>query len=97
MENQRNIHLSMPNGGQDGVIFARFSGESSRVEFRGLPYTEWSEEEPEPNNWFRRIHDALEGWHSTVLHQDEELTVLPWHPDYEAVFQLMIEAETFKD
>lgn len=97
MDDRRNILLRMPDGGQAGYIEAWFQGDDSHIEFRGLPYTMWHAPEPEPGNWFRRIHDALEGWHSTVLHQQQTLMLHPRHPDYDAVYNLMMEAENGTD
>lgn len=79
----------MPNGGQDGVLQAWFARERTWVEFRGRPHTEWDGEAADP---FQALHDALEGWHSTVLHQDEVLALMPQHPDYEAAVRMMEEA-----
>ena len=39
--------------------------------------------------WTQALHDSLVGWHSCVLHTGDTLTVLPKHPDYEAVRQLV--------
>lgn len=40
-------------------------------------------------SWTQALHDSLVGWHSCVLHTGDTLTVLPRHPDYEAVRQLI--------
>jgi hypothetical protein len=85
----RTILLHMPNGGVDGVINAWFQGDRSHVEFRGQPYHLWSSNENTP---MARVHDAMEGMHSTVLHTDDVLALLPRHPDYEVVRE-MLEAE----
>lgn len=44
--------------------------------------------------WAQKLHDALEGWHSCVLHQFEgDLFILPTHPDHAAVEALWDEAQ----
>lgn len=76
------LHLYMPDGGEMGCIQAWYSGESSWVEFRGLPYSQWGDED---GGMFQTIHDMMEGWHTTVLHQDSILTLLDKHRDYDLV------------
>ena len=85
----RTLLLYMPDGGQQGVLRAWFSREQSWVEFRGRPHTEWDSEAQDP---FQAAHDALEGWHSTVLHQDEVLALFPKHPDYHRIAEMMEQA-----
>jgi len=82
----KTILLYMPNGGVDGVINAWFSGDKSHVEFRGNSYHLWASNEDTP---FSRVHDAMEGMHSTVLHTDDVLALLPRHPDYEVVREML--------
>lgn len=60
------------------------------MEFRGPPYSVWDHEKPSPA---QRIHDALEGWHSSVLHAGDTLTLLAKHPDYERIAQILDKAE----
>ncbi len=82
------ISLYMPDGGERGVILAWFAGhgEHEWVEFRGRPYSAWAPGEGTPMS---RLHDAMEGWHATVLHQDAVLTLLERHPDYGRVRGMM--------
>lgn len=82
----KTILLHMPNGGVDGVINAWFSGDRSHVEFRGQPYHLWASNEVTP---MARVHDVMVGGHSTVLHTDDVLALLPRHSDYEAVREMM--------
>ena len=39
--------------------------------------------------WTQALHDSLEGWHSCVLHAGSSVDILPQHPDYEKVRQLV--------
>ena len=76
--------LYMPNGGEDGVLIGWRADwpESHHIEFRGPPYTQWTGDQ---GSDFERLHDALEGRHSTVLHTNDILDVLPTHPRYEVI------------
>ena len=76
--------LYMPNGGEDGVLMGWRADwpESHHVEFRGPAYSEWTGDQ---GSDFERLHDALEGRHSTVLHTNDILDVLPTHPRYEVI------------
>lgn len=65
--------------------------ESSWVEFRGPAYCVWDYENPSPA---QKVHDALEGWHACVLHAGDVLTLLPEHPDYSRVLDLLNLTET---
>lgn len=82
------INLYMPDGGERGVILAWFAGHGAHewVEFRGRPYSKWGPEEGSP---MAMIHDCMEGWHTTILHQDEVLTIHEKHPDYPAVRRMV--------
>ncbi len=75
--------LYMPNGGEDGVLVGWRADwpQSHYVEFRGPPYSQWKGEGSD----FELVHDALEGRHSTVLHTDSILDVLPTHPRYDLI------------
>jgi hypothetical protein len=87
---RRELFLYMPNGGADGVIRVWYPGDRRWIEFRGPPYSQW---EPDGASPMQRIHDALEGRHATVLHQDEILLLHDGHPDFERVLQLARKAE----
>lgn len=82
--------MHMPDSGEQGMIKLWWQGKRSWVEARGRPYSEWDENEDSP---FSRLHDAMEGWHTTVLHQDSTLVIMPMHPDYESVRQFMQEVD----
>ena len=77
------LHMYMPNGGEAGVILlwrARHKNDPHQlrwVECRGLPFSEWEEDEVSP---MQRLHDCMPGWHTCVLHQDAVLT-LHTNPD----------------
>ena len=64
-----------------------------RVVFEGDAFWQWVatpfRNHDQNCSWAQALHDALEGWHSTVLHEDETLTVLPHHPDWERVRALV--------
>jgi hypothetical protein len=87
---RREILLYMPHGGEDGVIQVWYPGDPKWIEFRGPPYSQWDPDEASP---MQQIHDALEGWHATVLHQDEILLLHDGHPDFERVLRLVKNAE----
>ena len=88
MTTNRTILLYMPNGGTEGVINAWFQGEHSHVEFRGNPYHLWACNENTP---MAQVHNSMAGMHSTVLHTDDVLALLPRHPDYEVVRRMLEE------
>lgn len=80
------ILLYMPNGGESGVILAWYLGDDTWIEFRGPKYSTWH---LGSHSRMQDIHDALEGWHATILHQDGVLMLHPKHPDYIRVHRLM--------
>lgn len=86
------ICLYMPDGGEAGVIQAWLAGEHKWVEFRGAPYSQWRVGEVSPMS---ALHDALEGMHATVLHQDSILAVHEGHADFGWVMELFRKAERF--
>lgn len=88
------IFIWMPDPAK-GTIYARRQGERSHVEFVGPPYQEWADQETSP--WNERIHDAMEGWHSSILHAGDQAVILPSHPDYDNVEKVMQQAEDFGD
>ncbi len=63
------------------------------VHFGGDAYWQWGDTCMRNRGknccWTQALHDCLEGWHSCVLHTGDTLTVLPRHPDYERVRQLV--------
>lgn len=85
-DKKNSILLYMPNGGEDGVIQAWYVGRHQWVEFRGPKYSKWH---AGSHSRMQEIHDAMEGWHTTVLHQNEVLMLHPKHPDYAAVKRLV--------
>lgn len=82
------IRLYMPNGGESGVIVAT-SNTGMRVEFRGSPYSLWSEQESSPMS---RIHSAIVRANIANLHSGEVETITPWHSEWEVVRTLFIDA-----
>ncbi len=80
------INLYMPEGGELGLIVAWYADDPDWIELRGSPYSQWDEKTNHP---MKQVHDAMEGWHTTVLHQDSVLTLLSSHPDYVVVKKLI--------
>ena len=65
-----------------------------RIEFRGDAYWQWlaTPERVAGYCWSQALHDALEGWHATIIHTGDEFVVLRKHPDYAAVAALWARA-----
>jgi len=86
----RPLLLMMPNGGEDGVILLWYATKNRPkwVECRGAPYSQWALREDTP---MYHLHSALEGWHATVLHQEEVLMLHDRHPEYTAIARFMEE------
>lgn len=86
------LHLFMPEQGEQGVIqlwLATRKGQRVKwVEARGRPYSQWDVNEDTPMS---RLHGCMEGWHTTVCHQDAILDLHDRHPDYNAVAEFMEE------
>jgi hypothetical protein len=76
--------IYMPSCGEAGVIQVWQPGNRRWVEFRGPPYSQWGDT---PND-MQQVHDALEGWHATVLHQGEVLLIHDKHPDFMRILAL---------
>lgn len=84
-------------GRKDDVAVSQFSvrvGKDERlVVFRGDSYWQWlgscMRNRGKNACWTQALHDSLVGWHSCVLHTGDTLSILPHHPDYEAVRQLV--------
>ena len=74
---------------------------AGRIEFRGDAFWQWDGNPVRSHGsrvcWAELLHDTLEGWHACVLHTDSEVAILPHHPDYEPVAQLIRWAETLTD
>lgn len=79
----------MPDLGEAGVIQVWQPRVHNWVEFRGPPYSKWR---PGERSDMQAVHDALEGWHATVLHQGEALLIHENHPDFERVWSMFQEA-----
>ena len=81
----------MPKGGEDGLIqvWPDTRGVFWWVEFRGPPYSKWDIDKP--ISPMQQVHDIMEGWHTTVLHQGSKLVLTPKHPDYSKVLNLLQE------
>ena len=78
----------MPDGGEAGVIQIWRQGEHHWVEARGRPFSQWEEGE---DTAFSRLHDNILGAHTSGLHTDEVVVILPDHPDWEAVMKFIEE------
>jgi len=73
------------------IIVAREAGEhSAGVEFRGDGYQQWTAGPgwEHPITPAQRLHDAMEGWHTCVLHAGGTLAIHELHPDFAAVAAL---------
>ena len=84
-------------GRKDSLVASQFTvrvGKDHRcVYFRGDAYWQWDDtclrNHGKNCSWTQALHDCLEGWHSCVLHTGDTLTILPKHPDYNRVRQLV--------
>lgn len=84
--NTRTFHIKTVVMDSKRTVFSvRVGGTDNRVEFRGPAYQSWTGNN---NNWAERIHNSLEGWHACILHTDDELSILPNHPDHVRVSKL---------
>ena len=82
----KNFHIQTVVMDAVSTVFRVWVNKDRRcVEFRGPNYQSWTGDH---SNWAERLHNSLEGWHSCVLHTDDVLTVLPTHPDHEAISEL---------
>ena len=89
-------------GRKDSVAPSQFSvrvgSDQRRVIFRGDSYWQWSDTCLRNRGanccWTQALHDALVGWHSCVLHTGDTLVVLPHHPDYDRVRQLVDDVDS---
>ena len=93
---QPTYHITVEDWGYDDCISAftvRVGKDPRVVKFEGDAYWQWDESSLrnyEKNcSWTQALHDSLMGWHTCVLHTGESVTVLPKHPDYERVRQLV--------
>jgi len=76
------------------LFTVRVGSDPRLVHFGGDAYHQWTGGDCLRNRgknacWTQALHDCLEGWHSCVLHTGDTLTVLPRHPDYNRVRQLV--------
>ena len=79
----KNFHIQTAVMDAVSTVFRVWVNKDKRcVEFRGPDYQSWTGDQSTPAE---RLHDSLEGWHACVLHTESMLTVMPGHPDYEAV------------
>jgi hypothetical protein len=93
---QPTFHITADDWGYENCIseFTVRVGKDPRlVRFGGDGYWQWGESclrNYDKNcSWTQALHDSLMGWHSCVLHTGDTLTILPHHPDYERVRQLV--------
>ena len=91
-------HITVDEWGRkDSLVASQFSvrvgKDHRRVYFRGDAYWQWDDtclrNHGKNCSWTQALHDCLEGWHSCVLHTGDTLTILPKHPDYNRVRQLV--------
>jgi hypothetical protein len=78
--------ITMPDGGEAGVIIVKAAHEESWTEFRGLPYSQWGDEEL---TWFAFIHDLLPGPQCSVLHAQVPLDIHATHPVWPVLHDVM--------
>ena len=78
----------MPDCGEAGVIIAT-RDDGMRVEFRGNPYHLWAADEDTPMS---RLHSALKRVNISQLHCSQPETVTPWHPEWEQVSSMFLQA-----
>lgn len=89
-------------GRKDSVAPSQFTvrvGKDPRlVYFGGDSYWQWEascmRNRGANCSWTQALHDCLEGWHSCVLHTGDTLVILPHHPDYERVRQLIEDVDS---
>lgn len=77
----------MPNGGEDGVIVG-LRDDGALVEFRGKPYSQWTEGEASP---MYQIHSSIVRANISNLHADGVETITPWHPEWRSISRLFSE------
>ena len=85
----KQLCVYMPDCGQAGVIQIWQPGEGKWVEFRGPAYSMW-DDLPCP---MKLVHDTLDGWHTTVLHQGSVLLLHEDHLDFARIWKLYAGAE----
>lgn len=92
------FHITVDFWGRtDSLALSQFSvrvGKDQRlILFRGDAYWQWGgtcmRNRDKNCCWTQVLHDSLEGWHACVLHTGDTVTILPRHPDYERVRQLV--------
>lgn len=81
--------VTMPEGGEAGVICIRKAHEASWIEFRGTPYSQWTDATCDP---FSTIHDWFPGPQCSVLHAEVELHIHPGHICHDGIEQICITA-----
>ncbi len=98
---QPTFHISVVSWGYDNCIseFTVRVGKDPRLAyFRGDAYWQWAESclrnYDKSCSWTQALHDSLVGWHTCVLHVGDTLVVLPKHPDYERVRQLVEDVDS---
>lgn len=95
------IRIRAIDWGDSGDPFSEFhvwvGKDPRRVIFRGDAYYQW-DESPLRNNdknacWTQALHDAMEGWHSCILHTGDDTVILPKHPDFDRIVQLISDVD----
>lgn len=83
-----NYRISMPRGGEDGVIILARSDQTI-VEFRGRPYSQWDIGENTP---MYRLHASLVRTDISRLHSGFTEVITPWHSEWKIVKRMHDEA-----
>ena len=74
----------MPNGGEDGVIIVILN-DMERIEFRGAPYSQWTESESSP---MYSLHSLMKQANVSNLHNNLIETITPWHDEWNEIYQM---------
>ena len=87
------IRLWMPNGGEDGYIFAHYIAEkegiSWLVRFDGKPYSQWDIGDDTP---MIRLHSALETVNISDFQNGVEQSMTSWNKEWNTVKAMIVEA-----
>jgi hypothetical protein len=84
--------IYMPKCGEDGVIIV-ISASGDVVEFRGTPYSQWTESE---SSDFCKVHSAIKRVDISRIHCSEVEVVTKWHgAEYDFIHQMFVAAQQF--
>jgi hypothetical protein len=84
--------IYMPKCGEVGVIIATCIETGFVVEFRGTPYSQWTEGE---SSDFCKVHDSFKRVDISRLHSDEVETITEWHGDEFKFFDKMFKKAVY--